>query len=262
MAMAFETERRDEARLGLVVLQADETIETEFRRIMPQAATLHVSRVPSGREVTTESLAAMADHIGQSAKLFPASVSFDAVGYGCTSGTSVIGIDRVGELVRSGTTARAVTEPISALMAACRHFGLARLAFLSPYVEEVSTGMRAVLAQNGIRTPVFGSFETGEEAVVARIAPASILEAAVQLGSDPDAEAVFISCTNLRTLDVLSATEERLGKPVLSSNQVLAWHMCRLSGIAPAQTGFGKLLSGCSQGDAVTSAATDPLQTA
>lgn len=244
MGLEFETESRDEPRLGLIVLQADETIENEFRRIIPSSATLHISRVPSGREVTTDSLSEMENHIGDSAKLFPAAVSFGAVGYGCTSGTSVIGIERVGELVRSGTTAKMVTEPISALIAACRHLGVTRLAFLSPYIEEVSSGMRTVLAANGIETPVFGSFETGEEAIVARIAPASILQAALQLSDNPDAEAVFISCTNLRTLDVISEIEDRVGKPVFSSNQVLGWHMCRLAGIEPATADLGKLLSG------------------
>jgi len=244
MGLAFETERRDEARLGLIVLQADETIENEFRRIIPSHVTMHVSRVPSGREVTTGSLNEMENHIGQSAKLFPSPMSFDAVGYGCTSGTSVIGIERIGELVRSGTSATAVTEPISALIAACRHHGVIRLAFLSPYIGNVSSTMRLVLAANGIETPVFGSFETSGEAVVARISPDSILQAAVQLGNNPDVEAIFISCTNLRTLDVISAIEDRTGKPVFSSNQVLGWHMCQLAGIAPAKGKFGRLLSG------------------
>lgn len=244
MGLAIETESRDEPRLGLIVLQADETIENEFRRIIPPHATMHVSRVPSGREVTTDSLSEMESHIGQSAKLFPSPLSFDAVGYGCTSGTSVIGIERVGELVRSGTSATAVTEPISALIAACRHLGVTRLAFLSPYIEDVSSIMRTVLVENGILTPVFGSFETGEEAIVARISPASILHAAVQLADNTDAEAIFISCTNLRTLDVISAIEDRTGKPVFSSNQVLGWHMCLLAGTEPTRSDFGRLLSG------------------
>lgn len=40
---------------------------------------------------------------------------------------------------------------------------------------------------------------------------------------DPKAEALFFSCTNLRTFDVLSVLEEKLGKPVLSANQVTMW---------------------------------------
>lgn len=243
MGLAFETERRDESRLGLIVLQADETIENEFRRIIPSHATMHVSRVPSGREVTTDTLSEMEGHIGSSAKLFPSAVSFDVIGYGCTSGTSVIGIERVAELVRSEVLARSVTEPISALIAACRHLGVTRLACLSPYIENVSFGVRRILAENGIETPVFGSFETSEEAVVARISPASIMQAAVQLGNSADADAVFISCTNLRTLDIISAVEDRTGKPVFSSNQVLGWHMCRLAGVTAVKGKLGRLLS-------------------
>jgi maleate isomerase len=243
VGLAFETEGRGAARLGLIVLQADETIENEFRRIMPFDVDLYVSRVPSGRDVTPDSLADMENHIGSSARLLPPSVPFDVIGYGCTSGTSVIGTERVGELVRSGASTKVVAEPISALIAASWHFGVTRLAFLSPYIENVSSAMRSVLAANGIETPVFGSFETSEEAVVAGISPVSIMEAAVRLGSSAEAEAVFISCTNLRTLDIISTIEDRLGKPVFASNQVLAWHMCRLAGVEAEGRGFGKLLS-------------------
>ena len=49
---------------------------------------------------------------------------------------------------------------------------------------------------------------------------------AVETGCD----AVFLSCTNLRTLNVIPEIEARIGKPVLSSNQVLAWHLLRLAG--------------------------------
>ncbi|WP_425419320.1 maleate cis-trans isomerase family protein [Oricola indica] len=243
MGLAFETNERDEPRLGLIVLQSDETIENEFCRMIPSEATLHVSRVPSADEVTPETLAEMEHHISASARLLPLPARFDAVGYGCTSGTSVIGIERIGDLVRSGTTTRSVTEPVSALIAACGELGVSRLAFLSPYVGSVSSRMRAVLAENGIDTPLFGSFETSEEALVARITPASILEAAVSLMDDPAAEAIFISCTNLRTLDIIEEIEDRTGRPALSSNQVLAWHLCRLAGMEIRKKEFGKLLS-------------------
>lgn len=239
----YDVETRDEPRLGLVVLQSDETIENDFRRLLPSEATLHISRVPSGEEVTATTLSEMENHIGASAGLLPRPARFDAVGYGCTSGTSVIGVKKIAELVHGGADTRAVTEPVSALIAACKHLGVSRLAFLSPYVAEVSSRMRDVLADNGIETPVFGSFETAEEAVVARITMSSAAKAAAELAVDPAVEAVFVSCTNLRTLDIIADVEERTGKPVLSSNQVLAWHMCRLSGLDATANGVGKLFS-------------------
>ncbi|WP_346911719.1 Asp/Glu racemase [uncultured Roseibium sp.] len=243
MRIPYDVEKRDEPRLGLIVLQSDETIENDLRRLLPSEATLHTSRVPSGEEVTATTLSEMENHIGASAGLLPRPARFDAVGYGCTSGTSVIGVKKIAELVHGGADTRAVTEPVSALIAACRHLGVNRLAFLSPYVAEVSSRMRDVLAENGIETPVFGSFETAEEAVVARITMSSAAKAASELAVDPAVEAVFISCTNLRTLDVIPEIEQKTGKPVLSSNQVLAWHMCRLCGLDAAANGVGQLFS-------------------
>jgi len=38
-----------------------------------------------------------------------------------------------------------------------------------------------------------------------------------------------MSCTNLRTLGVIDEVSQALGKPVLSSNQALAWHMAQLN---------------------------------
>ena len=232
-----------QATLGLVVLQSDETIEYDFRRLLPrEGVALYVTRIPSGKEVTASSLRAMEQDLPAAVQLLPRSLGFDAVGYGCTSGTSVIGPRRVAELVGSAAKTKAVTEPLSALVAACRSLGLSRLAFLSPYVAEVSAALRAALQGQGIETPVFGSFNEAEEAKVARMAARSIREAAISLGQAPEAEAVFLPCTNLRTLDVIDGIEEQLGKPVLSSNQVLAWHMCRLAGLPADPALFGSLL--------------------
>ena len=75
-----------------------------------------------------------------------------------------------------------------------------------------------------------------------RISRASIIAgAAATLELDRDAEAVFLSCTNLRTLGVLAEIEAMTGKLALSSNQAMAWHMMQLAGIDHRPAGFGKL---------------------
>ncbi|MEC9343760.1 MAG: Asp/Glu racemase, partial [Pseudomonadota bacterium] len=48
-------------------------------------------------------------------------------------------------------------------------------------------------------------------------------------------------CTNLRTLDVIAPIEAQCGKPVLSSNQVLSWHMALQAGIDLRPRGLGTL---------------------
>ena len=217
--------------IGLIVLQSDETIEPEIHQWLPPSEfDVLVSRVPSGEEVTAETLAAMADHITQSAKLFPRSSGFDAVAYCCTSGTSVIGEERVAELVRAGCKTKGVTNPLTALVAACGKRNIKRLAFLSPYIESVSRHLRDVVAAHGIDSPVFGSFNEGEEAKVAWIDSNSVRQAAVELASSGEVDGIFLSCTNLKTYGLLEEIEKETGVPVLSSNFVLAEHLREFAG--------------------------------
>lgn len=230
-AEPFTLDPQPGPNIGVVVLQADETLEQDFRRLIPPAARLYISRVPSGLEATTETLAAMETRLGEAAGLFPRSIAFDAVGYGCTSASAVIGPERVAAMIRQGAPARAVTEPVSALIAACRVLGITRLALLSPYVAEVSETLRRVLATSGIATPLFASFDEALEERVVRISAGSVAQAGARLAAHDGAEALFLSCTNLRTLDAIPEIEARTGKPVLSSNLVLAWHLCRLAGL-------------------------------
>lgn len=226
--------------MGLIVLQTDQRIEADFARMIPTGVRIHITRVASEPDVTPRALATMEAHIPDAARLLPGAVDFDVVGYGCTSGTAQIGAGRVHNLVQRGTgnRTRAVTDPLSALIAACAELGLSRLAFLSPYVETVSDRLRAVLRTHGIETPVFGTFDEAGESRVVRIAPQSIAQAAEMLALQGGVDGVFLSCTNLDTLDVIAPLQAATGLPVLSSNLVLAWHMCRLAGAAPA-TGIG-----------------------
>lgn len=237
MKFPYTSLKSTKPNLGLIVLQTDETIEQDFRRYFPpEIANLHITRVPSGVEVTRDTLAEMSDNLPTAASLLPQAMRFDVVGYGCTSGTSVIGPKKIAKLVKSACNTAQVTEPVSGLIAACHALQLKNLAFLTPYIESVSQGLRDVLAVQTISTPAFGSFEEARDAEVARIDRQSIWDAAITLAKASETDGLFMSCTNLRTLDVIAELEETLQKPVLSSNLVLAWHMGRLAGITPAFT--------------------------
>ena len=229
--------------IGLVVLQSDETIEDDLRRLVPSPVRLMATRIPSGQEVTRESLAAMEGHLTQAVGLFPKGLAFDAIGYGCTSGTAQIGPERIAELVAVGAMARAVSNPLTALIAACQAQGIRRLAILSPYIEAVSARLREVLSEHGIETPVFGSFAEANEARVVRISGKSIQTAARALAAGAEVDALFLSCTNLRTLDVITGLQRDLQMPVLSSNLVLAWDLLRLSGSLSDSAMPGDLLA-------------------
>lgn len=242
-ALPYTLDNLNQKTIGLVVLQSDETIEQDFRAALPRDVNLHVSRVPSGLTVTSDSLQQMANHLPAAAALFPRDLSFDAVGYGCTSGTAQIGQNRIAQLVCEGVVTNAVSEPVSALLAACKALNIRKLAILSPYIEEVSSVLRGVLAENGVATPVFGSFEEAEEQKVVRISAKSVLDAGRALAKQGGVDALFLSCTNLRTFDVIDQLEHDTGLPVLSSNQVLIWHLARQSGLALSLKGLGRLFT-------------------
>ncbi|MHA6326865.1 maleate cis-trans isomerase family protein [Roseivivax sp. CAU 1753] len=240
---AYDSVEADEVRIGLIVLSADESLERDFRALIPARVNLLTSRVPSGDAVTEETLGAMAAALPAAARLLPQARKFAAVGYGCTSGAAVIGRAEVARLVAEGVPTDAVSNPVSAVVAACAALGVTRLAVLSPYVAAVSDRLRGALLSEGIETPVFGSFNEAAEEKVVRIAPHSIIAAGRALLASGGAEALFLSCTNLRTLRVIAPLEDALGLPVLSSNQVLAWHMLRLAGIAHRPPGMGRLFA-------------------
>lgn len=231
VALPYKLVSKEPLRAGLVVLQSDETIEADMRRLLPDSMELLVTRVPSAATVSSDTLQEMATVLTGAAALFPTGAPLSVVGYGCTSGSAQIGPAHIAALVKAGAMTANVTEPVSALIAACRALGVQRIGLISPYVAEVSARLIAVLAAQGIVVSAFESFDAPLEKNVVRISPDSIIDAAVAMHqAHQDVEAIFLSCTNLRTLDVIGPLEQDLGVPVMSSNQVLAWHMLQLAG--------------------------------
>ncbi|MCB4379171.1 hypothetical protein FZX02_01640 [Synechococcus sp. MU1644] len=75
----------------------------------------------------------------------------------------------------------------------------------------------------------FASFDEPLEERVVRITAQSVINAAQDLGRETELDALFLSCTNLRTLNAIPDIEAVRDMPVLSSNLVLAWHMAQLA---------------------------------
>ena len=165
------------------------------------------------------------------------------IGYGCTSASTVIGSEKVARAIQTVFPDAKVSDPLAAIIAAGKSLGAKRLGFVTPYVPEVSARMRQRLEDAGFEIAGFGSFEEGNDRVVARITKASILSAVETVAAQAPCDAIFVSCTNLRCLDVITAAEDRVGVPVLSSNLALAWHMLQLAGVADARPQLGRLFA-------------------
>jgi maleate isomerase len=231
------------ARIGLVVLATDQTIEHEWRRVFHglEGVALYESRIWNDARITPETLAAMEDDIAAATRLILPVLPLSVVAFGCTSAAMVLGEERIAARVHEARPGVPVTTPIGAAFAAFEALGARRIAVLTPYGRAVNEVVRRYVEARGFEIPLFGSFEEEDDARVARIEPASVRAAALELGRDPRVDLVFVSCTSLRLVEAAEAIEAELGKPVTSSNHAMAWHALRLSGITDPLPGLGRL---------------------
>ena len=125
------------ARLGLIVLQSDETIEQEFRTILDQSISINHSRIYCDNIVSNENLGLMEKELPAASALLP-DIQYDSIGYACTSGATVIGSDKIESLINKKHKSAFVTDPIRAVKKAMSTLGCRKINFVSPYQESVS----------------------------------------------------------------------------------------------------------------------------
>jgi maleate isomerase len=150
-----------------------------------------------------------------------------------------MGADAVAAMLRLGVETPVVSDPLTAALAALKHLNAKTIGLVTPYIESIAAPVRDAFEGAGHAVTKAVTFGEAEEAKVARIGPDAIRAAARAVAKDADA--IFLSCTNLRTLDVIDDLEAELGIPVLSSNQVLAWHMAQTTGATVDTAAPGKL---------------------
>ncbi len=232
----------ERAAIGLIVLGSDQTIEYEFRKMMDiEGVALYQSRIENSTTITPETLRQMEERIPKCADVILEGIQLDVVAYGCTSASMVIGERRVFEQINSVRPLAKCTTPITAAFAAFDAFGAHNLAVLTPYRQDVNDAAASYMEGRGYRVSAFGSFNEEDDSRAARISTESIKEAAIELGSRDDVDAVFVSCTNLRVASIVEEIEARTGKPATSSNHAMAWHCLRLAGIADKAPEHGRL---------------------
>ena len=101
------------ATIGLVVLQSDQTIEFEFARLVRgEGVAVYHARIPNAMEVTPDTLRQMERDLPKTVALLPEAYGFDAIGYGCTSGATMIGEERVDTVIRRYHPSAKTSNPI------------------------------------------------------------------------------------------------------------------------------------------------------
>jgi maleate isomerase len=222
-----------------VVVPYDFALDRELWRWVSPDITLHVTRMSY---VPLAATIEMAIHISDPALLARGAtdllaVSPEVTAYACTSGSFVGGLAGESALVTAMTEAGALAAVTTsgALLTALRHLGITRIATVTPYTADLTAGLSSYLAEAGVDVAA-----TAGLGLTSRIwtVPYDVTAQLVRDTDRPDAEAVFISCTNLPTYDLIAPLEEELGKPVLTANQVTMWSASTMAGhkaVGPGQ---------------------------
>ena len=232
------------AAIGLITLANDLTIENELNRFLSIDGVCVLStRIPRTSHGTVSSLQDMEQHLTEASKLITPDEHLDVIAYGCTSGSMAIGPEVVAERIHAARPEVACANPVSASLKGLRALDCQQIAVLNPYSDEVNEVVERFVTDQGFDVVDKASFDQGGDPYIGRVPPEAIYDAGLELGRASNAQALFISCTALRVSPILGRLEAALGKPVVSSNQALAWDCLRQAGCDATVEGFGRLLS-------------------
>jgi maleate isomerase len=213
-------------RLGLLVPSSNTTMEYEFSRYLPDSVRLHTSRMPL-KEVTAAQLGPMARASLDAASLL-ADCGVNVILYGCTSGSFLegMGFDKQLEAnIKERTGTPAITTS-RAILEALEHLKVRNVLLCTPYVDDLNERERRFLVDNGYRVVGVHGLGIVPNTGIGALDPSDAFRLAFT-NDTPEAEAVFISCTNFRTFEIIKPLSKMLGKPVVTSNQASLWSVLR-----------------------------------
>lgn len=237
----FDLGRHFRAKIGYVLLATEQTIQDDVMKLRPDGVGIHFTRAANPDSITNATLAAQEKLLAECASTLLPDGSLDVVCYACTSGSLVIGEEKVHAELRKGAPKATPTSLIAGVIRALRTVGARRIVVGTPYLEEINIKEADYLKKAGFEVLSITGLNLEKDSDMVRVAPEFIEEFAVSL-DDASADAVFISCGALRTLDVVGHIEARLRKPVIASNQAMIWDTLRLAKIADRFSGYGRLL--------------------
>ena len=168
----------------------------------------------------------------------------DVIGLACTSLAFALGREAAQAELRSGQPGAKVTDMATAALAALETLGARRPAVLTPYLDELHQRNLELFRDAGYDVVSDRNLGLATDFEITAVTQSSVMECAVA-ADHAQADVLFIGCSAFRacTPGFLDELEERLRKPVLSSQQVFLWHLLRLAGIDDRVGGYGSLLA-------------------
>ncbi|MEX0317800.1 MAG: Asp/Glu racemase [Ruegeria sp.] len=230
------TAPRTLAKIGVLVPFTNTNLEPDLELMRPPGTTLHFQRL-GGYDVDkipgADQMAGLgASDIAHDLRMI-SGVRPSAVLYGCTSATLTHGPSFETDLaarIKTGSGALSITAA-SSLIAAIKAISATKVGFSSPYVGEINDQAVAFLSENGIETVSradigreLGNYGQGE------LTPDEVFDLA-RRADHAQAQAIVLSCTDMRSVEAIDRIEAALGKPVVTSNQAMMFCLMRALGL-------------------------------
>jgi len=146
----------------------------------------------------------------------------DLIVFHCTHTSMKEGADgeaRIIDLIRRTTGIEALSTS-SLVSDALRALGLKKLVVLSPYMSNAN--IISYLAAAGFTVVKDVALKCKTPADFETVTPQRWLELAIE-NDTPEADGIFLSCTNTTQIEAVAAIEKALGKSVVNSNQAVLW---------------------------------------
>lgn len=229
------------ARIGLLAIGTDLSVERDYNVLVPDGVGLYCTRMYFGTPTTIETYPALADEIPIALERLVPTSELDVVVFGCTSGATVIGTEKIEQLIHSVRPSAKCTNPATASLEALKALGARKIAVLAPYFKEVTANVVEFFTGNGFDVTAAACLDIEDDAAISRVRSDQYVAAIRQMDLN-DADAVFISCTATTAIDAIDQLEKELELPVVTSNQATVWHSLKLTGWKDEIPGYGQLL--------------------
>ena len=233
------------ARIGMLVPSVNTCSEPQFQQLSPPGVGFYTTRLPlNGGGV--EQLRRMTDGLEDSVRLL-LDVDPDLILFHCTAGSmaGAAGYDQAIAARIEAAAGRPATTTASGVLAGLRVLGARRIVLVTPYAAATNEAERVFLEGNGLEIVGLRGLELNGGNAYVRVQPEEwyriIREAVGEASAPPDA--VLVSCTNIRVLEVIARLEADLGLPLVTSNQAAAWYCLRRLGLPDTVPGYGRLLA-------------------
>jgi maleate isomerase len=232
------------ASLGFIGLATDRASLMDFSDFVApfDGVAVHPTRIPFAEVATRETLSAMAEYLAEGASVLVPGQPLGSISFSCTSGTIAIGTEVIETEIHRVRPGCPIVTPIGAAIDALRGLGGTRISLLMPYLHQTATLVTNHFEEAGFTIDRAATFDLGGDPEINLVDGDRIIEAAIDMCA-PESEALFISCTGWRTHPLVQRIEDAIERPVVTSNQALAWQALRAAGVTAQCGGQGRVFS-------------------